>query len=364
LSPTTCASGHCTPPRGETCSDAPLLVRPPGGVLGVSALLRGVNDDVDVGPGCFDIGMSGADRVFRIELNAGERIDASLDTLERGVHSIYLLRSCDASECLAGGIGYREFFWSSRFVRFPAELTYTASSAETVFLVVDMLAGEDVDPEAWRMLTVTWSRGSSTAGSCGGASGPCPIGTTCLVPDDCLIGRCGGEPAACVPACSCRGVDPWCDGCHVATCADGLQNGDETAVDTGGYCLGAALDTCRRAWPLPEPWRAFDVSWGYPVRAAGDLAPSRDDFAPSCGAGGRDHAWLVPNLCGTRITVTGSDPASPISIAVTTACGGPEVACASGIGSATLTVDTAETASILWVDSPAAQVYQLVLAAR
>ena len=110
-----CVDGRCMVSRGDSCADAVPLVRPADDELNVDARFTGVNNDVDPGTSCLDVGMSGADRVFRLDLEAGERIRVEYAAgISGGGHSeiwgAYLLQDCESptTSCVAGDIGYSE----------------------------------------------------------------------------------------------------------------------------------------------------------------------------------------------------------------------------------------------------------------
>ncbi len=120
--------------------------------------------------------------------------------------------------------------------------------------------------------------GDETAKDCGGTCPKCGTGKACLGPSDCLTGVCEGnvcQAAACddlklngdetdvdcgggtcdpcthdkkcmvgtdceSKVCDCPAAMPNCvqQVCQVATCTDGVQNGNEAAADCGPTCLG------------------------------------------------------------------------------------------------------------------------------
>jgi hypothetical protein len=81
------------------------------------------------------------------------------------------------------------------------------------------------------------ANGAETGLDCGGGNCPgCATGEGCFLHSDCLTGGCSG--GICQPTCSTGAQCPSgvCTGgfCRVPNCADGVHNGDETAVDCGG----------------------------------------------------------------------------------------------------------------------------------
>ena len=75
--------------------------------------------------------------------------------------------------------------------------------------------------------------GEETDVDCGGTvCPPCPLGGSCLLDTDCIVGECITTPPPWVST-----VPPWT--CSFAGCTDGTQNQDETDVDCGGtLCPG------------------------------------------------------------------------------------------------------------------------------
>jgi len=71
--------------------------------------------------------------------------------------------------------------------------------------------------------------GTETDQDCGGSCDGCEHGKTCKLPTDCQSLYCG-----------CPLADPTCmpKKCQVASCDDGIQDGDELAIDCGPSCLG------------------------------------------------------------------------------------------------------------------------------
>ena len=68
--------------------------------------------------------------------------------------------------------------------------------------------------------------GTETDVDCGGDCPGCPTGDMCAIGADCLSASCVGET------------------CAAPACDDGLQNGDETAIDCGGgTCPGCPVGT-------------------------------------------------------------------------------------------------------------------------
>jgi hypothetical protein len=79
--------------------------------------------------------------------------------------------------------------------------------------------------------------GAETGTDCGGGSCPgCATGGGCFLTSDCQTGGCSG--GVCQPTCTLGSQCPSgvCTGgfCRVPNCADGVENGAETAVDCGG----------------------------------------------------------------------------------------------------------------------------------
>ncbi|MEM9194361.1 MAG: hypothetical protein AAGF12_34610, partial [Myxococcota bacterium] len=243
--PGTCTAGACDHGPGPSCAHAQPIVRPPSDQLGLGASLNGMFNDIDPGPDCFGIGQSGPDRIWRLAMNAGERIRLRMvsENLGHRIHSLYILRgSCGSptTSCVAGGLGYR-FTDSRGRSRVNPELDYTAPADETIYIVADV-EGRVSDDEL-RTLSIRWT-GSCTDGvengdetdiDCGGSCGGCGDGQMCRVDGDCESRRCGeltagrcGRPFGCGDGV--LGPLEFCDdgntvdndfcsnGCRTATC--------------------------------------------------------------------------------------------------------------------------------------------------
>lgn len=395
-----CAGDACAVPAGETCADAIPIVRPPTDELHLSAVTAGLNDDYDPGSQCFGLGQSGADRVYRLDLTAGERVRITggfSGLYSYGLHSLYLMRDCAdvASSCIAGSLGHRSLTESGYVRTFP-ELRYLATADETIYLVADREAGVDMhDVEATRSVTIRWDgtcvdgvmNGDETGIDCGGPCPGCTDGLGCRVPADCESRRCERvdrrlictRPAGCGDALFGTGEecddgntddDDFCsNACVVARCDDGVRNGDETAIDAGGYCALPVRETCASAYLAPIVFESPGVVAPYLFEWT--LAGATDDHTPTCSAGaGVDHAYRVWVDTRTELslflasTMPVSDPTRTMTLSITRDCGGPEIACDTATGAF---VELAQTLDpgwyIVWVDEtgPTGSAYELAI---
>jgi hypothetical protein len=387
-----CAGGACEVPAGETCADAIPIVRPPTDEVRLPSTTAGLNDDYDPGSQCFGLGHSGADRVYRLDLRAGERVrieGRGGGLLSYDVHSLYLMRDCadPVGSCIAGSIGHRTISEVEpgllAGVRTWPELRYTATADETIYLVSDREAGADPhDVDATRTIHVRWDgtcsdgvmNGDETGIDCGGPCDGCTDGMRCRVAADCESRRCERvadaltctRPAGCGDALFGTGEecddgntddDDFCsNACLVARCDDGIRNGDEAAVDLGGYCGRPPRDTCERAHLAPIVFDSFGLVEPYLLDWT--LAGAADDHAPSCApAAGVDHAYRIWVNTRTDVslsllsTMPVSDPTRTMTVAITRDCSGPELACDSATGApAELGVRLDPGWYIVWVD--------------
>ncbi len=71
---------------------------------------------------------------------------------------------------------------------------------------------------------------------CGGPCAPCRAGRDCQVNADCADGVCRAEEE-----CASESVECPAPFCQVATCADGVKNGEETGQDCGADCASCGL---------------------------------------------------------------------------------------------------------------------------
>ena len=381
-----CTDGLCESPRGETCDDVTIVTRPPSDELMLDGTVDGFHNDVDPGTHCLDVGMGGADRIYRVDLAEGERIRARLQisSLMGGeIHGLYLLQDCRApvSSCTTGEVGYRWFTSGGGGAEVP-EIVYVAPTDQSVFLVSDTQFG---DSDIYKFLEIRWdgsctdgvSNGDETGIDCGGPCGPCPDGQPCNLDEECESRRCEGttspvctRPAGCGDAVLSLGEEcddgnqidaDWCsDGCIHAACDDSIQNGDETAVDDGGSCRFPLRDRCRRAEPLPLFVDfSFDPNVYVDFVKEGTVADASNSISPSCGIDGPDHAFRVPiqepsemRFHGLALGDRGIDPSRSVSVSVRRGCDGAEVACVTSIdGEALIERLALEPGEyIVWVD--------------
>ena len=157
--------------------------------------------------------------------------------------------------------------------------------------------------------------------------------------------------------------DDWCaDGCVVSTCDDGIQNGDETGIDAGGYCSAPPRDICRRAEVVPlDPYGVVGNTVELFTAVSGTFDEASSVRTPSCGTDGRDQAFRFEVQVPTALQFeafthdnVNPDVVQPVSVSVTRGCDGPEIACGFadrgpfGAGTPNLTLDPGEY--IVWVD--------------
>ncbi|MEM9193145.1 MAG: hypothetical protein AAGF12_28485 [Myxococcota bacterium] len=360
-----CEGNECVTGPGPSCNLATPIVRPPNDRMVLDSNVSGLIDDFDPGPDCFGIGQSGPDRAWRLSLRAGERIRLeAFAQLVRGIaYSVYILRgdcSRPTESCVAGAVGHQYFEEVGRTTVRP-EFEYTAPTDETLYIVADYESSHDQLDEL-RYLRIFWTgtcsdgiaNGDETDIDCGGPCGGCPDGQMCDVDSDCASRRCGettsrrcDRPAGCGDGVI--AAREFCDdgnlvdgdfcssSCISATCDDGILNGDETAVDTGGYCLRAEHDVCERSQELViEPPPRFDY---YTRDVTGNLAGAAADNRPSCGTFSPDHAYRLVVRRRTRITAAAYrwtagdiDESQRFTVSLRRGCGGPEVDCVAGAG--------------------------------
>jgi hypothetical protein len=84
-----------------------------------------------------------------------------------------------------------------------------------------------------------------TSDSCTGmmnVHSPMPPGAACVLPGDPSAKYCspGAKCVECVSNFDCASMVCQADKCVLAGCSDGVKNGNETAVDCGGGCVGCA----------------------------------------------------------------------------------------------------------------------------
>jgi len=205
----------------------------------------------------------------------------------------------------------------------------TRDSGADTSIAVDSGGGDTASP-----LTCAdgMRNGDETHIDCGGSCGPCPDGSGCVQPSDCLSMVCRGRfclVAACTDAVmngdetdvDCGGAT--CDGCAggkactvgtdclsgecedgvcaMSSCEDGLLNVDETDVDCGGpmcpACIGG--EVCLMARDCEST--ICDVGT-CTVPSCGDAVQNQDETSVDCGglicAGCRDlFSCLIDSDC-------------------------------------------------------------------
>lgn len=144
-----CPADECVDiAAGDVCATAELLL--PGTIDGDFATVIDDYDVGDLGP-CELFGSTGRDLAYRVELDAGQSVEIVVDPSDRVDTSIYLVTSCDDvhDECVAG----IDDGWLDE----PETLTYTATEAVTLFLVVDQYASPDGPTDGTFTLSATFT---------------------------------------------------------------------------------------------------------------------------------------------------------------------------------------------------------------
>lgn len=122
-----CVSGRCAVPTGESCAD-PIVV---SAGAPFSGRVTAVHDDLfEAAISCSGARAFGRDQVFEIHLLAGQSLSASATNLESmgpDPVALYLLDACSDTTARCVGGNHAVF----------AALSHTATSDETLYLVVD-----------------------------------------------------------------------------------------------------------------------------------------------------------------------------------------------------------------------------------
>ena len=152
--------------------------------------------------------------------------------------------------------------------------------------------------------------GSETGVDCGGGACPaCQTGEGCLQASDCLTSACTGmcsDGSRCIvdEHCASGPCDRSTTICFMATCGDGIQNGDEAGVDCGGAglsicprCVGG--DRCSLDRDCAS--QLCDGQLCVPTCCSGDCGPD------GCGA------CQAPVVCDDMSFGAPCDPAQPYS---------------------------------------------------
>ncbi len=146
--PTSCSGGQCGTPTGQVCTDAIPIddgevdVRDFGGIPSQAFISGSYGDCTFTNPDT----PQGADRIYRIELQAGEELSvdwkSGIDENKTSGGGMYLLGRCgEMGSCKTNGGTYEADGVADA-------LTYTASEDETVFLYVGhttSIAASDYD---------------------------------------------------------------------------------------------------------------------------------------------------------------------------------------------------------------------------
>ena len=123
-----CTDGHCDAPRGDHCIDAIPMV---DGQIETS--LSGNNNTYDIGGpknglcrSASESSTLGKDTTYSIDLNAGDFLEATLET-QSSAAQFFLIRDCeDLSTCLA-----------TNPQRGAGTISYLADTPQTIFIIVD-----------------------------------------------------------------------------------------------------------------------------------------------------------------------------------------------------------------------------------
>lgn len=256
---TACSNGRCDFPTGDVCIDAIQVTAPATYTSPFDAA-----NDIDPGVGqsgnCnFTSSLRGADRVYEVDLQAGEWLFADL-TASSSSTVMYVLGQCgDTSSCLANTTPSTS-----------SNLVYEANGAETVYLVVDRTTSGtstltyEVDIEVLRQdctpgatpfcvdsNTLSYCDGNGftreydCTGTCTGTACDTPTGDQCVdaivaTSGDSFTGDWSTGSNAIEPRSPIDGLCPWDSGLE----PDGAE--DIYRVDLiAGDLLRATLDTAQ-----------------------------------------------------------------------------------------------------------------------
>jgi hypothetical protein len=138
-----CSNGFCTPRNSETCYDAENITSQlaSSGGLDKTVDFGNFNNDYEFdgcGGSIDDFEVDGPDAVYAVDMTANDVLSATLeeDGFSFDQPSLYVVTGCldPGSQCLVGNHDSD-----------TASVSYTASSAETVFLVADVDDGTNDD---------------------------------------------------------------------------------------------------------------------------------------------------------------------------------------------------------------------------
>jgi hypothetical protein len=132
---TTSGQPRCGEPRGEQCVDA--IDASSGGVFALD-VGRFDNTFTHSTNTCIASSSDGGDVIYRVDLAAGETVEAVTAVSQNDAGGLYILDDCHTANpdnaCLTG-----DFAWSGQ----TASVSHTATVAETVYVVVDSRDSSD-----------------------------------------------------------------------------------------------------------------------------------------------------------------------------------------------------------------------------
>jgi hypothetical protein len=322
--------------NGDQCAD-PFLITGSGTFSGNT---QTAVDDYSPGPGgCTGFSASGPDVVYRVPLQTGDRLQASLTpTPTAWDASLYLVNSCSnvAQGCVAGQDNGN-----------PEEVDYTAATAGDFFLIVDGFSSAGGAYE----LTVTLNPAPVPNDQCGGAidasSGGVFTGDTRNATEDYSpgTGGCTGFPATAKDVTYVVNLQagerlqasldaPWDSALYVVTdcsdpaqsCLDGEDNGNPEEIDvvapsagpyflvvdgyrnaTGSFSLSVSIsppvvggETCSTAVAVPAGGGSFQSTTdGF----NNDYAPPQSCFGAE--SAGPDLVYSISAAAGDVVEVLG-----------------------------------------------------------
>ncbi len=115
-------------PANDTCAAATVLDVSTGSAQVSGSTYRGTND-ADPGSACTGSTTSGPDVFYAVSLGAGQTLKATATPSGSYDTALYVLPACGSTSCLAGS--------DASFTSGAETVTYTATSAQTVYLGVD-----------------------------------------------------------------------------------------------------------------------------------------------------------------------------------------------------------------------------------
>jgi hypothetical protein len=138
----TCSNAVCDTPRADLCLD-PAWLNPGGmasGMYSVTGSMAALTNDYDLVPGNACLALSsptnGRDAVYRVDLAAGQTMTAAVTSTAATPEdlTLYVLPATGCASSLSSCLAGADDLDASAM---PETLTYTATAAETVYIVVD-----------------------------------------------------------------------------------------------------------------------------------------------------------------------------------------------------------------------------------